>query len=48
MLLEALVLPDLFTMAKGGIKNAPAAKCPRPRKREVTVGTIDAWHIQIH
>ena len=48
MLLKAFVFPDLFAMAKGGIKHAPAAKWPRPRKREVTVGTIHAWHVQIH
>ena len=48
VLLKALVLPDLFTMAKGRIKNAAAAKSSRPCKREVTVGAIHAWNVQIH
>jgi len=48
VLLEALILPDLFAMAQGGIEHSAAAKRPRPGECEVTVGAIHAGHAQIH
>ena len=48
MLLETLILPDLFAMAKGGIEHPSATKWPRPSERKVAVRAIYAWHVQIH
>ena len=47
VLLEPLVLPDLFPMAKGCIEDPSAAKGSCPGQREVAVRAVHPWDVQI-